>query len=156
MAFDTWRGAQWVVSPQQISEAQARGEAGYASGPAPSPCAPSAVKPPMSCPSNGLSPVWSAASSPIARLAGANPPEHGFTMQNARMHLLHSGRCHFLSLRRHMPGQSAQPASFSPIGTALAGAFGSPGPVSQARPGIATMRQPRASERHTITCRSSI
>lgn len=33
MAFDTWRGAQWVVSPQQISEAQARGEAGYASRP---------------------------------------------------------------------------------------------------------------------------
>lgn len=37
-----------------------------------------------------------------------------------------------------------------------AAAFGSPGAVSQARPGMATMRRPRPSRRHTITRCSSI
>jgi len=31
--LDTWRGAQWVVSPQQIAQARAEGKAGVESRP---------------------------------------------------------------------------------------------------------------------------
>lgn len=33
MTFDKMRGAEWVVSPQQIAEAQAKGQTGYESRP---------------------------------------------------------------------------------------------------------------------------
>ena len=34
MAVDKMRGAEWVVSPQQIAEAKAKGQMGYESRPA--------------------------------------------------------------------------------------------------------------------------
>ncbi|WP_337180949.1 hypothetical protein [Shinella sp.] len=33
MAYDKWKGAEWVVSPEQIAEAKAGGNAGYQSAP---------------------------------------------------------------------------------------------------------------------------
>lgn len=33
MAYDTSRGAEWVVSPQQIAQAKAQGKVGYESSP---------------------------------------------------------------------------------------------------------------------------
>lgn len=33
MAYDKWKGAEWVVSPEQIAEAKAGGDAGYQSAP---------------------------------------------------------------------------------------------------------------------------
>jgi hypothetical protein len=33
MAYDTWKGAEWVVSPEQIAAARAEGKAGYESSP---------------------------------------------------------------------------------------------------------------------------
>ncbi|UPA25041.1 hypothetical protein [Shinella oryzae] len=33
MAYDTWRGAEWEVSPQQIAQAQAEGKAGLETRP---------------------------------------------------------------------------------------------------------------------------
>lgn len=33
MAYDKWKGAEWVVSPEQIAEAKAGGDAGYQSTP---------------------------------------------------------------------------------------------------------------------------
>jgi hypothetical protein len=33
MAYDTWRGAEWEISPRQIADAKAQGKAGYESSP---------------------------------------------------------------------------------------------------------------------------
>jgi hypothetical protein len=52
---------------------------------------------------------------------------------------------------RAQHGHAVQFAGVASGVIALAAALGSPGSVSHATPGMATMRQPRPSRRHTIT-----